>query len=194
MWLCDGVYGKWESLPVVGFGQPEFNRIAVEVDAPNGRRSRTLTCHTSPSATTTATSRGTATTTSTATWLAFVRETSRPQRKRPQSHPRPSATRSAGFFFALLHRAPKARSAVSPFISHSRPPHPVSPSRLQSRRLAENRAAAQGPRKLFRRGASFQGLRKTQALPGFASSLARPPEPRTADGPRGGAEGPAEKT
>ena len=38
VWLCDGVYGKWESLPVVGFGQPEFNRIAVEADAPNGRR------------------------------------------------------------------------------------------------------------------------------------------------------------
>ena len=38
VWLYDGVYGKWESLPVVGFGQPEFNRIAVEADAPNGRR------------------------------------------------------------------------------------------------------------------------------------------------------------
>jgi len=38
VWLYDGVYGKWESFPVVGFVQPEFNRIAVEVDAPNGRR------------------------------------------------------------------------------------------------------------------------------------------------------------
>lgn len=40
MWLYDGVYGKWEVFPVVGFGQPEFNRIAVEVDAPTKGRVR----------------------------------------------------------------------------------------------------------------------------------------------------------
>lgn len=38
VWLYDAVYGKWEPFPVVGFGQPEFNRIAVGVDKPNGRR------------------------------------------------------------------------------------------------------------------------------------------------------------
>ncbi len=38
VWLYDGVYGKWESSPVVGFGQPSGNRIAVEIDAPNGRK------------------------------------------------------------------------------------------------------------------------------------------------------------
>ncbi len=38
VWMFDSIRGKWESFPVVGFGQPEFNRIAVEVDAPNGRR------------------------------------------------------------------------------------------------------------------------------------------------------------
>lgn len=38
VWMFDSIYGKWEAYPVVGFGQPEFNRIAVEVDAPNGKR------------------------------------------------------------------------------------------------------------------------------------------------------------
>ena len=38
VWMFDSVYGKWEAFPVVGFGQPEFNRIAVEVDVPNGRK------------------------------------------------------------------------------------------------------------------------------------------------------------
>lgn len=38
VWLYDAVYGKWASFPVVGFGQPSGNRIAVEVEAPNGRR------------------------------------------------------------------------------------------------------------------------------------------------------------
>ena len=38
VWLYDAVYGKWESLPVVGFGQPSGNRIAVEVDVPNDRK------------------------------------------------------------------------------------------------------------------------------------------------------------
>lgn len=93
VWLYDGVYGKWESLPVVGFGQPEFNRIAVEVDAPNGRRSRTLTCHTSPSAITTATSRGTATTTSTATRRASSRAASRSPHSSSQAR-RPSGRRA----------------------------------------------------------------------------------------------------
>lgn len=36
--MFDNVRGKWEAYPVVGFGQPEFNRIAVEVDASNGRK------------------------------------------------------------------------------------------------------------------------------------------------------------
>lgn len=38
VWLYDSVYGKWESFPVAGFGQPHFNRIAVEVEGRNGRR------------------------------------------------------------------------------------------------------------------------------------------------------------
>ena len=38
VWLYDGVYGKRESFPVVGFGQPSGNLIAVEVDVPNGRK------------------------------------------------------------------------------------------------------------------------------------------------------------
>lgn len=38
VWLYDSVYGKWESFPVVGFGQPSGNRIAVEVEGRNGRR------------------------------------------------------------------------------------------------------------------------------------------------------------
>lgn len=29
---------QWEAFPVVGFGQPGFNRIAVCVDRPDGRR------------------------------------------------------------------------------------------------------------------------------------------------------------
>lgn len=36
VWMYDSVRGKWEAFPVVGFGQPNGNRIAVEVDAPNG--------------------------------------------------------------------------------------------------------------------------------------------------------------
>lgn len=32
------VGGKWEAFPVIGKGQPEFNRIAVTVDAPDGKR------------------------------------------------------------------------------------------------------------------------------------------------------------
>ena len=32
------VGGKWEAFPVVGKGQPEFNRIAVTVDTPDGKR------------------------------------------------------------------------------------------------------------------------------------------------------------
>ena len=32
------VGGGWETFPVVGFGQPAFNRIAVRIDAPDGAR------------------------------------------------------------------------------------------------------------------------------------------------------------
>ncbi len=32
------VGGKWEAFPVVGLGQPRFNRIAVTVDTPDGGR------------------------------------------------------------------------------------------------------------------------------------------------------------
>ncbi len=38
VWMFDSVRGKWESFPVVGFGQPRFNRIAVQVDMPDGKR------------------------------------------------------------------------------------------------------------------------------------------------------------
>ena len=38
VWMFDSIRGKWEVFPVVGFGQPSGNRIAVEVDALNGRR------------------------------------------------------------------------------------------------------------------------------------------------------------
>ena len=38
VWMYDSVYGKWESSPVVGFGQPSGNRISVEVEDQNGRR------------------------------------------------------------------------------------------------------------------------------------------------------------
>lgn len=38
VWMFDSVHGKWEAFPVVGFGQPEFNRIAVEVDVEDGRK------------------------------------------------------------------------------------------------------------------------------------------------------------
>ena len=38
VWMYDSVRGKWEAFPVVGFGQPHGNRIAVEVDAPKGRK------------------------------------------------------------------------------------------------------------------------------------------------------------
>ncbi|NBI33358.1 hypothetical protein [Enterorhabdus sp. P55] len=38
VWMFDSVCGKWEAFPVVGFGQPHGNRIAVEVDAPSGRK------------------------------------------------------------------------------------------------------------------------------------------------------------
>ena len=37
VWLF-GVDGKWKAYPVVGFGQPPFNRISVWVDAPDGRK------------------------------------------------------------------------------------------------------------------------------------------------------------
>lgn len=37
VWLRD-IGGRWEAYPVVGFGQPEYNRIAVWVDLPDGRR------------------------------------------------------------------------------------------------------------------------------------------------------------
>ncbi|RDB64297.1 hypothetical protein C1878_00030 [Gordonibacter sp. 28C] len=37
VWLF-GVGGTWEAYPVVGFGQPKTNRIAVWIDAPDGRR------------------------------------------------------------------------------------------------------------------------------------------------------------
>ena len=30
--------GKWEAYPVVGFGHPEFNRIAVEVEVGDGKK------------------------------------------------------------------------------------------------------------------------------------------------------------
>ena len=36
------VGGGWETFPVVGFGQPAFNRIAVRIDAPDGARGRHL--------------------------------------------------------------------------------------------------------------------------------------------------------
>jgi len=58
-----------------------------------GGRSCTLTCHTSPSATTTATSRGTATTTSTATWRASSRAASRLPHSSSQAR-RPSGRRA----------------------------------------------------------------------------------------------------
>ena len=29
---------KWQAFPVVGFGQPNFNRIAVTIDTPDGKR------------------------------------------------------------------------------------------------------------------------------------------------------------
>lgn len=38
VWMFDSIRGKWEVFPVVGFGQPSGNRIAVEVDALSGRR------------------------------------------------------------------------------------------------------------------------------------------------------------
>ena len=37
VWLF-GIGDKWEAYPVVGFGQPDFNRIAVWIDTPDGRR------------------------------------------------------------------------------------------------------------------------------------------------------------
>lgn len=37
VWMYDGIHGKWEAFPVVGFGQPDFNRISVWVDMPNGK-------------------------------------------------------------------------------------------------------------------------------------------------------------
>lgn len=106
----------------------------------------------------------------------------------------PSAIRSAGFLFVSLVPAcerPLLRHAVHSARQTSTSGQPLPPLIPHARREPSDRTR---PRKLFRRGASFQDLRKTQALPGFASSLARPPEPRTADGPRGGAKGPADKT
>lgn len=41
VWMFDDIRGKWEAYPVVGFGQPAFNRIAVWVDLPGGKRSVT---------------------------------------------------------------------------------------------------------------------------------------------------------
>lgn len=37
VWLF-GVDGKWKAYPVVGFGQPSFNRISVWVDTPDGKK------------------------------------------------------------------------------------------------------------------------------------------------------------
>lgn len=62
---------------------------------------------------------------------------------------RPSGRRA--FSSSPLSQLARDLSSAMPFIPRARPPHPVSPSRLQSRMLAENRAPAQGPRKLFRR-------------------------------------------
>ncbi len=42
VWMFDCICGKWEAYPVAGFGQPNGNRIAVEVDAGDGRKK--VTC------------------------------------------------------------------------------------------------------------------------------------------------------
>lgn len=38
VWLRDGASEKWEAFPVVGFGQPDGDRIPVWVDMSDGRR------------------------------------------------------------------------------------------------------------------------------------------------------------
>lgn len=59
---------RWEAYPVIRFGQPAHNRIAVHIDHPDGgATSRTPICPTWRTTTTTGTSRGTPTTTFTET-------------------------------------------------------------------------------------------------------------------------------
>ena len=75
------------------------------------------------------------------------------------------------------------RLPLSPSGLRRRGPEP--PAALMSECSAGSRAARKG-RENFSEGRSlFQILQKTQALPGFASSLGTPPEPRPVHGPQG---------
>ena len=76
-------YDDWKAYPVVGFGQPEFNRISVWVDLPDGKKD---VVYPNPPYVagwiTTAISAGTPTTTSTAPWPASSRASKRQRKAR----------------------------------------------------------------------------------------------------------------
>ena len=63
------------------------------------------------------------------------------------------------------------------------------PAALMPGCSAGNRASRKGRENSSEGSTFFQTLQKTQALPGFASSLGAPPEPRPVHGPQGPPKG-----